>query len=117
MTERVGQRFGNYRLLRALGRGSFAEVYLGEHVHLQSFAAVKIMSTQLTGDLQKNFLHEAQILAKLSHPHIIRILDFGTDADGIAYLIMEHAPHGSLRQHHPRHSKLPLPTVVEYIKQ
>jgi serine/threonine protein kinase len=116
MTTRIGERFGNYRLLRTLGQGSFAEVYLGEHIHLKSFAAIKILSARLTSELQENFLTEARILAQLSHPHIIRILDFGIE-QGVPYLIMEYAPHGSLRQRHPRTSVLPLPTVVAYVKQ
>ncbi len=41
---REGQQLGNYRLLRLLGRGGFAEVYLGQHIHLNSHAAVKIPS-------------------------------------------------------------------------
>ena len=44
---RVGQQLGNYRLLRLLGRGGFAEVYLGQHLHLQGHAAVKLLRAQL----------------------------------------------------------------------
>ncbi len=116
MTTRIGERFGHYHLLQLLGQGSFADVYLGEHMHLKSFAAIKILYARLTNDLQENFLTEARILAQLSHPHIIRILDFGTE-EGVPYIIMEHAPHGSLRQRHPHNSILPLPTVVSYVKQ
>ena len=49
MGDRVGQRLGNYQLTRMLGRGGFAEVYLGEHIHLNTFAAVKVLHTQLEG--------------------------------------------------------------------
>ena len=42
MTERLGQQLGNYRLIRLLGEGGFAEVYLGEHVYLKTQAAVKV---------------------------------------------------------------------------
>ncbi len=45
MTDRVGQQLGNYRLLRLLGHGGFADVYLGEHVYLQSQAALKLLHT------------------------------------------------------------------------
>ncbi len=47
MTDRVGQQLGNYRLISLLGRGSFAEVYLGEHVYLETQAAIKVLHTQL----------------------------------------------------------------------
>ena len=48
MADRVGQRLGNYQLVRLLGEGGFAEVYLGEHVHLYTQAAIKVLYTQLT---------------------------------------------------------------------
>ena len=47
MTSRVGQQLGNYRLLRLLGAGGFAEVYLGEHVYLNTQAAIKVLQTRL----------------------------------------------------------------------
>ena len=53
MTNQVdypGQQLGNYRLVRLLGEGGFAEVYLGEHIHLKTQAAVKLLHTRLTND-------------------------------------------------------------------
>src|SRR5438270_658613 len=76
MTDRVGQQFGNYQLVRLLGRGGFAEVYLGEHMRLRTHAAIKVLRAQLQeGDIDI-FLTEAQTIARLEHPHIVRILDF-----------------------------------------
>src|SRR5207237_3952109 len=43
MANRVGQQFGNYRLIRLLGRGTFAEVYLGQHMRLNTQAAIKVL--------------------------------------------------------------------------
>jgi len=43
MAERIGQQLGNYRLIRLLGEGSFANVYLGEHTHLDTQAAIKVL--------------------------------------------------------------------------
>ncbi len=81
MTSRVqvGQQIGNYRLLRQLGKGGFAEVYLGEHLYLQRFVAVKVLLLSLAGDDQesKNFLKEAQVMESLKHPHIVSCHDFG----------------------------------------
>ncbi|GCF10017.1 serine/threonine-protein kinase [Dictyobacter arantiisoli] len=116
MTDYVGQQFGSYRLLRVIGQGGFADVYLGEHVHLGSFAAVKILYARLIKEYHEHFLNEARTLARLSHHHIIRLLDFGIE-DGIPFLIMEYAPHGTLRQRHPSPMPLPLSTVVEYVNQ
>jgi serine/threonine protein kinase len=112
----VGQQFGSYRLLHVLGQGSFAVVYLGEHIYLKNYAAIKILHARLTSDLQENFLKEARILARLSHIHVIRILDFGVK-EGIPFLVMEYASRGTLRQRHPAHDKLPLSTVAAYVKQ
>ena len=50
MTDRTGQQLGNYRLLRLLGRGGFATVYLGEHIHLNTLAAIKVLDTRLSSD-------------------------------------------------------------------
>jgi serine/threonine protein kinase len=116
MTEYVGQQFGHYRLTRLLGQGGFADVYLGEHIHLGSLAAVKILYARLVDEHQEDFLNEARMLARLSHPHIIRMLDFGIEG-GIPFLIMEYAPHGTLRDQHPYKTKLPLLTAVDYISQ
>ena len=66
--DRVGQQLGNYRLLRLLGRGGFAEVYLGEHVYLKSYAALKVLHTVLRDEEQAGFLKEAQTLVRLTHP-------------------------------------------------
>ncbi len=117
MTDRVGQQLGNYRLSRLLGRGGFAEVYLGEHVYLKTPAAIKLLQGKLANeqDLQA-FLKEAQTIAQLVHPHIVRVLDFGVDGE-TPFLVMDYALGGTLRQRHPRGTQLPLTTIVPYIKQ
>jgi eukaryotic-like serine/threonine-protein kinase len=101
MSDRSGQHLGNYRLLRLLGQGGFADVYLAEHRHLGTYAAVKVLSMRLTRDHVDQFFEEARLLARLVHPHIVRMLDFGLEGN-TAYLIMEYAPHGTLRHRHPK---------------
>jgi len=56
MVDRVGQQLGNYRLLRLLGQGGQASVYLGEHLYLKSQAALKVRHTVLTEEEQTVFL-------------------------------------------------------------
>lgn len=115
MTDRVGQQFGKYRLTRLLGRGGFAEVYLGERVDIGMFAAIKIGQSQLSNDEESAFRTEAHTLAQLVHPNIVRLLDFDVQR-GTPFLVMDYAPHGSLRQHHPVGAVVPLNKVVSYVQ-
>jgi len=116
MADRVGQQLGNYRLIRLLGEGGFAEVYLGEHIYLGTQAAVKVLHTQLTSDDIEQFRTEARTIASLEHPHVVRILDFGVEGK-TPFLVMSYAPNGTLRQRHPKSMQLPLTTIVTYVKQ
>ncbi|HEX6484726.1 MAG TPA: protein kinase [Ktedonobacteraceae bacterium] len=116
MSDREGQQLGNYRLVRLLGRGGFAEVYLGEHTYLKSSAALKLVHVELPEEEREAFLQEAQTLVRLNHPHIVRLLDFSIEA-GTPFLVMEYAPHGTLRQKHPRGTRLPVDIVVTYVNQ
>ncbi len=112
-----GQVLGNYRLVRSLGRGGFAEVYLARHVHLDRFAAIKLLYTQVDGPDVQRFKREARMVADLRHPHIVNILDFGVQDGRAPYLIMEYAPRGTLRGLYPRGSVLPPAEVLEYVTQ
>ena len=114
--ERIGQRLGNYQLVRLLGEGGFAEVYLGEHLHLKTQAAVKLLHTRLSNDDIEGFRHEAQIIAQLIHPHIVRVLDFGVEGNA-PYLVMDFAPYGTLRNRHPKGTRVPLYYVTAYVRQ
>ncbi len=116
--DRTGRQLDKYRLLRLLGRGGFADVYLAEHFYLQAPAAVKILHTQLDQKTIESFLKEAQTIAKLRNPHIVRVQDFGIDnTHNTLYLVMDYAPHGSLRTLHPHGSIVPLEKVVSYVQQ
>src|SRR5437868_7877245 len=116
MTDRVGEQLGNYRLSRLLGQGGFADVYLGEHLHLGTQAAIKVLHTRLAPDDLEGFRNEARTIARLEHPNIVRVLEFGIEG-GIPFLVMSYAPNGNLRQRHVKAVPLPLPTIVSYIKQ
>jgi len=116
MADRVGQQLGNYQLIRMLGEGGFAEVYLGEHIHLGTKAAIKVLHTQLTSDDVDKFRDEARTIANLIHPNIVRVLEFGIEGK-TPFLVMDYAPNGTLRQKHPKGVPLPLPTIVNYVKQ
>jgi len=116
MADFVGRQLGHYRLTHLLGRGGFADVYLGEQIYLGSLAAIKVLSAPLAQEATSGFLNEARTLVKLAHPRIIRLLDYGVQ-EQMPFLVMEYAPGGTLRERHPAGQRLPLPTVVDYVKQ
>ncbi len=114
--DRIGQQLGNYRITRVLGQGGFADVYLGEHIYLKRPAALKLLRTSLKESDIENFLTEAQTLASLNHPYIVRVLEYVVE-QGMPVLIMDYAQAGTIRNRHPRSSVLPLKTVITYSKQ
>jgi eukaryotic-like serine/threonine-protein kinase len=116
MESYLNQELGNYRLGRLLGSGGCADVYLGEHVHLGTQAAIKVHRARLgSADLER-FEREARTIARLSHPHIVRVLDYGIQ-NGVPFLVMNYAARGTLRDMHPAGTIVPLETVVQYVKQ
>src|SRR6266566_41241 len=116
MTDRVGQQFGNYRLVSLLGQGGYAEVYLGQHVRLELQAAIKVLHTYLTGSEAEHFYQEAQTIAKLTHPSIVRVFDYDVQ-EGVPFLVMDYAPNGSLRRRYPKGNVVPFPQIVSSVKQ
>src|ERR1700722_12725031 len=82
---------GRYRLQRHLARGGMAEVYLAHDQLLDRPVAVKVLFPELVQDpsLVERFRREAQSAARLNHPNIVSVYDFGEDA-GVFYIVMEY---------------------------
>jgi serine/threonine protein kinase len=113
----IGKTFGEYRLLRRLGGGTFGTVYQAEHLHHSSSAAVKVLRMQLTHPKDfRDFINEARLI-RFQHPHIVPVLDFGVNRENVPYLVMEYAPGGTLRDRHRRGERLPLSLIVSYTEQ
>lgn len=112
----ISQQLGNYRLIKHLGRGGFADVYLGEHIHLKTQAAIKVLHAVLDNDDIDTFRTEALTVAHLVHPHIIRVLDFDV-INGVPFLVMDYAPNGNLRERHPKDTRVPPNAVLSYVQQ
>src|SRR5690242_2420271 len=112
----VGKRIGNYHLLGMLGKGGYGNVYLGEHIYHKTKAAIKLFHRHISDIDLEEILNEARTIARLEHPHIIRIFECNIDNEN-PFLVMSYAPHGSLRQHHPRGSRLSCAQVVSYVQQ
>jgi hypothetical protein len=75
------------------------------------------LHSRLAPDDLTAFLREAQTIARLAdHSHILRVLDFD-DGGGLPYLVMDYAPNGTLRQRHPFGARLPVETVLTYVRQ
>jgi tRNA A-37 threonylcarbamoyl transferase component Bud32 len=97
-----GHTFGQYRLTQVIGRGGMAQVYQGVQSNLDRDVAIKVIPARIEQPSDHQFLdrfvNEARTLAKLPHPYIVPIFDFGVDSDW-AYLIMEYIMGGSVRDH------------------
>lgn len=92
-SSRLTQQVGNYRLTRLLGSGGMGNVYLGERVDEQfdHEVAIKILQTgRSNATFVQRFRSERQVLARLEHPNICRLLDGGETEDGLPYLVMEY---------------------------
>ena len=89
----IGTRIGAFRLVRLLGRGGMAVVFLGERDDgdFRQQAAVKLLRRGLYSEVeQRLFRRERQLLAALEHPNIARVIDGGVTASGVPYLVLEY---------------------------
>lgn len=112
----VGQQLGMYQLVRLLGQNGFSEVYLGKHIFDNMAVAIKILDGYFNQEDAARFLTQVYSLTHLEHPHIVRTLDFGVEGS-TAFLVMSYAPNGTLRQRHPKGTRLSVDLVVSYVKQ
>ncbi len=88
----IGQNIGPYRLLKLIGQGGMGTVYLASRIDeaYRKEVAIKIVPPILHNvETERSFRRERQILAKLEHPNIARLIDGGTTAENIPYLVME----------------------------
>lgn len=93
-----GDRFGDYTVVRLLGRGGMGFVFLLENAEGFKVAA-KILDPATAGDHEsrKRFLREAQLALGMNHPNLVKVYDVGEDPDsGLCYLLMEYMPGGTL---------------------
>jgi peptide/nickel transport system substrate-binding protein len=102
MKELVGQYLERYYIQEKLGEGGMALVYKAHDTRLERTVAVKVIRTEMVPPMMlenmlKRFEREAKSLAKLSHPNIVTIYDFG-EYEGSPYLVMEYLPGGTLKQ-------------------
>jgi len=94
----IGKKIGRYKIDELIGQGGMASVYKGYDTSLNREVAIKIIQTKFGSNdiFVKRFLREAQVLAKLSHPNIVPIYDFG-EFEGSPYLVMHYMQGGTLK--------------------
>jgi predicted Ser/Thr protein kinase len=82
---------GKYRIESLLGRGGMGAVYRARDLRLDRLVALKVVRAELLGDpdARARFRREAQVVARLQHPSIVAVYDYGTFADGGAFIVME----------------------------
>ena len=91
-------------------------MYLAEHQRLKTQAAIKVLYGYMSEQDIQNFTKEAQTIADLRHPGIISLFDFDVD-NGVPFLVMDYAAHGSLAERHPLTTILSFPVVLSYLRQ
>ncbi|MCA1847446.1 MAG: Stk1 family PASTA domain-containing Ser/Thr kinase [Actinobacteria bacterium] len=103
-----------YRLVKPLGSGGMADVFLAHDNILDRDVALKVMSTRYASDEEfvERFKREAQSAAALSHPNIVSIFDRGSSEDGTYYIAMEYLPGGTLKDRIMRKGALPARTAA-----
>jgi beta-lactam-binding protein with PASTA domain/predicted Ser/Thr protein kinase len=109
---------GRYRIIRKLGAGGMANVYLAEDQELGRRVAIKILNDRHANDYQfvERFRREAKNAAALSHPNIVSIYDRG-EAEGTYYIAMEYLDGRSLKELIVGHGPAPVNVAIEYARQ
>src|SRR3989338_2734325 len=97
MEDLTGRQLGPYQVVAPLGEGGMAAVYKAYQPSMERYVALKILPRQLAGDptFVGRFKQESRVLAKLQHPNILPVHDFG-EADGYTYIVMPFVETGTL---------------------
>ena len=113
-----GRRFGDYRLLRRLGRGGMADVYLAEQESLHRRVAFKVLRSGLAQEVSyvRRFAHEAQAAAALVHANIVQIHEVGC-VDGLHFIAQEYVDGQNLKQLLLRKGTLDAAATVHIFRQ
>ncbi len=116
--EMVGQTLGHYRVLRPLGYGGSAAVFLALDINLQREVALKVFQPAAgeAQDFLRRFVREARVLAQLDHPNILPIYDYG-EQDDRAFLVVPYMAGGSLREWLRGRGPVPPQQVMQLVGQ
>ena len=109
-------QLGRYLDLELLGEGGMGAVYRGRDPSLDRVVAIKVV-TNNRADFVARFRREARAIARLSHPHVVQVFDFGEDGAGNPYFVMELLPGRSLDKVLAERGPLPAELVSDLIRQ
>jgi eukaryotic-like serine/threonine-protein kinase len=114
----AGSGFGDYEILAELGAGGMGRVFRARHLTLQREVALKVLGERFASDesYRQRFLKEARAAARLNHPNIVQIYDFGR-VESTFYLAMEFVQGESVGDHLRRNGKLPEADAIAAVRQ
>jgi ligand-binding sensor domain-containing protein/tRNA A-37 threonylcarbamoyl transferase component Bud32 len=118
MNQYVGKRLGAYQLLEQIGQGGMATIYKAYQPSMDRYVAVKILPAHFTQDetFVARFTQEAHTLARLEHPFILPVHDYG-EQDGITYLVMRYIEAGTLKDVIAQRAPLPMSETLRIMRQ
>ncbi len=116
-SELVGQPLGDYMLIRHLGSGGMADVYLASQVALDRLVAIKVLKRELAADANyvRRFANEARSIAALTHQNIVQVYEVGAH-EGCHFIAQEYVAGRNLKQHLQRQAALPIPDAVTILR-
>ncbi len=114
----VGGSLGQFRIVERIGAGGMATVFKAYQPNLDRYVAIKVLPAYHARDpvFVKRFVQEARAVAKLVHPNILQIHDFG-EQDNITYIVMEYVDGGTLKDRLNLKRALPVPEAVDFMIQ
>jgi len=104
-----------YQLHAKLGEGGMGSVFRARRMFIEDFVAIKFIRPDFltNAEIRQRFYQEAQVAARIKHPNVVSVYDFGETADGMVYFVMEFLEGMSLGQRLSRHGALSLDQVLE----
>jgi serine/threonine-protein kinase len=113
----AGAALGPYRVVREIGRGGAATVYLAEDPRLRRQVAVKVLRPEIAASVwRRRFVREVELAARLQHPHIVPVFDSG-DTDGRLWYAMPYVAGESLRDRLAREPQLPIAEAIRIARE
>ncbi len=111
-------RLGQYRVDREIGRGAMGVVYQAQHLLLQRPAALKLLAPDLVDAASRaRFEREVRLAAKLQHPSVVQVYDFGVTAEGLFFYAMELLDGLTVRDLIANHAPLPPARAADIVRQ